>query len=563
MGTWSRCRADTRVTPLIDVEIAISTRSYVRGCFSVRMSLGMRSALALGSLTLLLGGVDGFVVQQALSSSSTVTHFRSHTAALQSSVSHMRGDFYAYDGANNMYVLVAATGGAKGLELSNTTRLQALHVSKQLDAELALAKRLVSGTKLSPVIARLRTDMTGYDGFFAEGYRQVLAGQYSAAAETVTAKNVDVSNSIGEGLDAFQQQVDKQAAVELAELLGRQRTLVRVALAALALTVLLLAGLGLAFYRGVLVPIGLLRRQIDAVEGDLTTRVDVRTEDEIGALAKSFNVFMAALQGIVTRVTGSAAELSTATAHLTGVSEHIGTSAQDSSTQAGIVSAAAEQVSCNVQSVAAGAEQMGASIREIAQNANEAARVATDAVLVAQGANDMVSKLGESSTGIGNVVKVITSIAEQTNLLALNATIEAARAGESGKGFAVVAHEVKELAQETARATEDISGRIATIQADTAGAVAGLARLGEVVGKINDYQNAIASAVEEQTATTNEMSRSVAEAASGSREIAANIVGVARAANDTTAGVADSQQVTGELARMSSELRELVDQFRV
>ena len=189
--------------------------------------------------------------------------------------------------------------------------------------------------------------------------------------------------------------------------------------------------------------------------------------------------------------------------------------AEETSAQANVVSAASEQVSKNVQTVATGVEEMNSSIREIAKNATESARVAGQAVSAADTANKTISKLGESSSEIGKVIKVITSIAEQTNLLALNATIEAARAGEAGKGFAVVANEVKELAKETAKATEDIGHKIEAIQADTRGAVDSIQQIGKVIAQINDISNTIASAVEEQTATANEMSRNVGEAAKG------------------------------------------------
>ena len=227
-------------------------------------------------------------------------------------------------------------------------------------------------------------------------------------------------------------------------------------------------------------------------------------------------------------------------------------------TLAGVVSAAAEQVSKNVQTVATGTEEMGASIKEIAKSVQDAAKVAATAVRAAETTNATISKLGDSSAEIGKVIKVITSIAQQTNLLALNATIEAARAGEAGKGFAVVANEVKELAKETAKATEYISQKIEAIQSETKMAVDAIAEIGTVINKISDYQNTIASAVEEQTATTNEISRNVTEAARGSTEIAQNITGVATSARSTSAGAHDTQKAAGELSRMAAELQSIV-----
>lgn len=254
--------------------------------------------------------------------------------------------------------------------------------------------------------------------------------------------------------------------------------------------------------------------------------------------------------------------LASAAQELTSVSQQMASNSEETSSQASVVSAAAEQVSRNVGTVASAAEEMGASIKEIAKNANEAARVATSAVKVAEKTNATVSKLGESSAEIGNVIKVITSIAQQTNLLALNATIEAARAGEAGKGFAVVANEVKELAKQTAKATEDIGRKIEAIQADTKGAVDAIAQIGSIISHINDIQSTIASAVEEQTATTAEISRNVGEAALGSREIAQNVMGVAQAARGTTEGASNTKISADELAKMAVELQRLVTKLQ-
>jgi methyl-accepting chemotaxis protein len=251
----------------------------------------------------------------------------------------------------------------------------------------------------------------------------------------------------------------------------------------------------------------------------------------------------------------NASALSSAAEELTAVSHQMAGGAEETATQANVVSAASEQVSSNIATVATSAEEMRASIREIAKSANEAAGVAKQAVQVAHTTNNTVNKLGESSKEIGNVVKVITSIAQQTNLLALNATIEAARAGEAGKGFAVVAHEVKELARQTAKATEEIGQKIEAIQADTKGAVQAIGEIGTVINQINAISNTIASAVEEQTVTTQEISRNVTEAAKGASEIARNISGVAQAARATTQGAEETQKAARDLSRMAGDLQ--------
>ena len=312
-----------------------------------------------------------------------------------------------------------------------------------------------------------------------------------------------------------------------------------------------------------------LRRKVDAMlevvtaatKGDLTREVTVRGTDAIGQMGEGLAAFLTDLRNSVSAIAHNAQALANSAEELTSVSQQMSANAEETSAQANVVSAAAEQVSKNVQTVATGADEMGTSIREIAKNASEAAKVATTAVKVAAETNATVAKLGDSSCEIGKVIKVITSIAQQTNLLALNATIEAARAGEAGKGFAVVANEVKELAKETAKATEDISQKIETIQADTTGAVNAIQEISGIINRINDISTTIASAVEEQTATTGEITRNVGEAARGSNEIAQNIIGVAQAAQSTTAGANDTQSAAGELARMASELQSLVQRF--
>src|SRR5271165_4869292 len=289
----------------------------------------------------------------------------------------------------------------------------------------------------------------------------------------------------------------------------------------------------------------------------------IDSHDEIGEAAAALNTMKNNLRTTVQAIAETSIHVAAASEELSSTSQHITANSEETSAQAKVVSNASAQVNQNLQTVATGAEEMGASIKEIAKNASEAAKVATSAVKVAETTTATVSKLGDSSTEIGQVIKVITSIAQQTNLLALNATIEAARAGEAGKGFAVVANEVKELAKETAKATEDISRKIEAIQTDTKAAVDAIATISGVINQINDISSTIATAVEEQNATTNEMSRNVSEAARGSGEITSNINGVAQAAQGTSRGATDTQKASQQLLETAAELRRLVDQFRV
>ncbi len=296
-------------------------------------------------------------------------------------------------------------------------------------------------------------------------------------------------------------------------------------------------------------------------KGDLSARARLNRGDELGAVANELDEGMNDIHRLIEDVTDTSAKVSTAVAALQGSVAGVGEDTASAASAADATAREAGTLSDSVQTVAAGSQEMGASIQEISKNAAEAARVAHEATDKAAQTNDTVQKLGTTSQEIGEVVKTITSIAEQTNLLALNATIEAARAGEAGKGFAVVANEVKDLAQETSKATEDIAQRIEAIQSVSTGAVEAIAEIGRIIGSINDYQSTIASAVEEQSATTDEMNRNVEQAASGSASIASSLGQIAAAAQHSQESTATMTGAITDLANESSELQRRVARF--
>ncbi|MFK7860004.1 MAG: methyl-accepting chemotaxis protein [Granulosicoccus sp.] len=292
-----------------------------------------------------------------------------------------------------------------------------------------------------------------------------------------------------------------------------------------------------------------------AADGDLNHPIDTDGDDLAGQMGRALDGLFSELRASMAGINDNASQLGRASESLSSLSVDMNEMASSSTNSANEASELTNEVGASVDSVAGATEQMSSSIREIARNTTEAESVADEAVQLARTTDATVRKLAESSAGIGSVIKVITSIAEQTNLLALNATIEAARAGDAGKGFAVVANEVKELAKETAKATEQIETRISEIQSDTDSAVGAIQSIGEIIARISGIQSTIAVAIDEQATVTQEISRSIGQTSNDSEAISSVIQNVAEKA-------LVSQQASDEISTAASELSDTALQLQ-
>jgi methyl-accepting chemotaxis protein len=436
----------------------------------------------------------------------------------------------------------------------------------------ALANVLAAQEKFQPLISgdaereqyrHFTTAWATYLGESGQALNQGAAGHRDQAVQRALTESAHAYDLSSAALDSVVQlnSAGGQAARELGDKVYAGARLFL--LIAIGITLVLGLTIALLLSGSLSRPLQRLGQAAEAIaKGDLTVTVEAKGKDEVAWLAHSFRQMTKTLRESMTAIASQASALAATAEQMTQVSQTMSAGAEETAVQANVVARATDGVNRNVQTVAIASEEMSASIQEISKNAADAARVASEAVSAAEVAGGTMSRLGASSSEIGQVVKTISGIAAQTNLLALNATIEAARAGEAGKGFAVVANEVKELAKETAAATEDISRKIQAIQGDTDRAVDAIRGIADVVAQISAAQNTIASAVEEQTATTNEINRNLAEAASGASEIVHNVGGVASAASETTRGANDTQQAAVELARMATALQDLVRRFR-
>ncbi len=391
-----------------------------------------------------------------------------------------------------------------------------------------------------------------------------------------------------EGLNwAIASKIDEAEAFQSVSMLIWKIGLIAVICIAVIVIVVLL------FTRSIITPImGVIDRIKDIAEGegDLTARLEIKNRDEMGELAQWFNRFIETLQNMIKMITGNARSLSKSSSELSGLAEEmsdrstqmsvkantVASSSEEMSTNMDSVAAAMEEASTNISMVSASAEEMTATINEIARNSEEARAITGEAVSRARDVSVKVDALGDAAMKIGKVTEAITEISEQTNLLALNATIEAARAGEAGKGFTVVANEIKELARQTAEATQEIKDHIDGIQDSTTGTVSEIEGILKVINDVNEIVSAIASAVEEQSVTTKEIAGNVTQASTGiqevnenvaqssavSTEIARDITGVNQAAGEMSDSSSQMDLHSKELSKLALELTEMMNKFK-
>lgn len=518
----------------------------------MRWSIGRRLAvlgIVMVGLSFVVGGI-GFTMTGRLADQSAeavaVANLRATVIDAQHTVAVVYADAHVLKGADaetREAALTEMDEHAAEMRESVETLKQA-RVGADIDAQMATAFLPAVGSVLDQVDA-------------VDATKGAVSTAQIAAFDAAWGTFDEVSDKLG---TAFDELVDSEEATTATRASQTRTSILIVGL----IVILAAAGMTALSWRAIAPPVHRTRELLDRVAaGDFTQRLEVRGRDDLSDMATALNSTLDQMDAALRTISAEADSLHGASTQLTDVSRRMAGSAQRVRTEAGSASQEVGNVDENVQAVAASTEQVHASVTDIARNAADGAGIVNEAVDFARSANGTISKLGDSSNQIGEVAKVITSIAEQTNLLALNATIEAARAGESGKGFAVVAGEVKELAQQTALATENIGSRIAAIQSDSAATAEALEQIGGTIGRIAEIQTMIATAVEQQTAATGEIGHHATRAAAGTGGITTRIGVVAESAADTSAAAGETERAAADLATTSVKLRTIVQKFRL
>ena len=521
--------------------------------------IGTKQVLAFGVVVLLTTSLGVFALVKLADVRATTVDMSEHRISAIRSLSELRAGLMQYRVAEMAYVFTEADD-ERELRLANMAA--GMDAVKKAEGEF---EPLIDGPEEKKLYETIKQDI-----------EQTKTESQAIMEDIKNKKNADaVSEVMGNAMGDFSQAVaDVQAEIDLkvkgaAEASKASAKVYRTSQWLILGTLITVIGLSVLM---VIVTTRLISnpvRQVGALlgriaAGDISGKdLEVQSADEIGQLAGNINSMRHSLRDMMTSISSGAEQINSATMEFSKSGEQFAANSKEASAQANVVSAATDAISQNMHILASATEEMSASLMETSRNAGQAAKVASDALKAATDTSAAVGKLGTSSAEINEVVKVINSIAQQTNLLALNATIEAARAGEAGKGFGVVANEVKELAKQTANATEEIGRRIGTIQSDTKAALTAIGSINGIMSHVNEISATIATAVREQSSTATEMARSVAEAARGSNEVARNISGVAEAAQNTLTGTAGSKKAAQQLTEMSTQLRGLVEQFKM
>ncbi|MDA8026034.1 MAG: methyl-accepting chemotaxis protein [Actinomycetota bacterium] len=524
----------------------------------LKMRVGRRLGVSSAVLVFLMLILAGYGLISAMSSSSTVD-----------SSSNSFNKFYVVETLNQIGTQVALAENSVAFDYNSgqphSGDLQSFgQAVVQFRSELATFEKFTLSAKESKL---LKSASSAFDTYVSMSNQINTAFAGNSPKSIATANNIVSQLAFGSYSTPLSEIYTIQHSNYLSSVKSQKSALkaseLIFAILGLA-TVAIAAVLSRLISRSITRPLGDAVAAIErASSGDLTSYEVEESQDEIGQVHFALAQLISRVGGAISQISAHAVALSKSSEELAGTSADQSRRASDNMNQSNGVAAAAEQVSSNVDQVAASAEEMRAAIDEIARGASEAARVAANAVSASQVAVSSISKLGDSSSKVGEVVSVITSIAEQTNLLALNAAIEAARAGEAGKGFAVVASEVKDLAKETGTATQSIADRIREMQEDTHLAISAIEEISNVINRINDLQSSIASAVEEQSATTQEIGRAVAEAAAGTGNIAEQIVSVVDNARTNSSGADNVNDAARNLAQLSEELKAIAGKFTV